>query len=179
HPWARLWQHHDNVASIAITRQFQNEPAVFFARLRQPQNLSLSEIDQFIDTYTTAPLESIRSYRRLLRSARWPRIVRRAAWSIGLTWSGTLREKHFGTFGVSVYSSTGADSIHPISPLTTLLNYGPIAPDGTMTVRLVYDHRVMDGLEIALALQQLEETLLGSIVKELRTHAAEPTPKAA
>ncbi len=47
-----------------------------------------------------------------------------------------------GTFGVSVYSGLGARSLHPISPLTTTLNYGTIGKDGDVSVRIVYDHRV-------------------------------------
>ena len=41
---------------------------------------------------------------------------------------------------------------HPLSVLTTTLNYGVIAADGTVDVRLIYDHRVMDGSSVARAL---------------------------
>ena len=49
------------------------------------------------------------------------------------------------------YSNLGAESLHPLSPLTTTLTYGVVRPDGTVPVRVVYDHRVMDGGTIARA----------------------------
>ena len=70
-------------------------------------------------------------------------------------------------FGVSVYSGLGAESLHPISPLTGTLNYGPIQPDGSVSVRLVYDHRVVDGANVARALAFMEEALNGEIASEL------------
>ena len=86
----------------------------------------------------------------------------------GLNLPGT-RPGKFGTFGLSVYSSLGAESLHPISPLTTTLNYGVIDRDGTVSVRLVYDHRVFDGATAARALGKLEEILKGPILAELRS----------
>ena len=56
-----------------------------------------------------------------------------------------------GTFGVSVYSALGAESLHPLTPLTTALNYGVIQENGDVTVRVIYDHRVMDGATVARA----------------------------
>ncbi|MGL6075836.1 MAG: hypothetical protein ACRC8S_16900 [Fimbriiglobus sp.] len=178
-PWAHLWQHPVNVVSVAITRDYHGEPAVFFAKLREPENCTLPELDAFLDTHANAPIESIGAYRRLIRTSRLPKILRRAVWSAGLNWSGALREKNFGTFGVSVYSSTGTDSQHPMSPLTTLFNYSPISANGDVTLRIVYDHRVMDGLEIAHALREIEETLQGTILAEIRELATHTQSKAA
>jgi hypothetical protein len=62
----------------------------------------------------------------------------------------------------------GASSLHPLSPLTTALNYGVIGADGGVDVRLIYDHRVMDGATVARALQDLERVLNCEIVAELR-----------
>ena len=81
------------------------------------------------------------------------------------------RPVQFGTFALSVYSSLGAESLHPLSPLTTTLNYGVIKSDGTVSVRLIYDHRVFDGATAARALARLEEVLTGPILAELREMA--------
>ena len=59
------------------------------------------------------------------------------------------RANFFGTFQLSVYSALGAESLNPLTPLTTLLNYGPIGEDGSVNVRIHYDHRVMDGANVA------------------------------
>jgi hypothetical protein len=85
--------------------------------------------------------------------------VRRLVWWVGLNMSGYRRARNFGTFGVSVYSGLGAEALHPLSPLTTTLNYGIIGEDGTVDVRIIYDHRVMDGSTLARALVELEEVL--------------------
>jgi hypothetical protein len=68
-----------------------------------------------------------------------------------------------GTFGVSVYSGLGAESLHPLSLMTTTLNYGVIAEDGTVDVRIIYDHRVLDGATVARVLGELEEVLNNQI----------------
>ena len=62
-------------------------------------------------------------------------------------------------------------ALHPLSPLTTTLTYGVIGPDGSCDVRLVYDHRVLDGAVVARALARLEEELTGPVCDELRAMA--------
>ena len=108
----------------------------------------------------------------MLSFARWPRLVRRTLLWIGLNLPRT-RPGQFGTFGLSVYSSLGAESLHPLSPLTTTLTYGAIGLDGKVAVRIVYDHRVLDGATVARGMGRLEEVLNDAILTELRdmTHA--------
>src|SRR5207253_10347245 len=55
-----------------------------------------------------------------------------------------------------------------LSPLTTLLNYGPIDPDGLVNVRILYDHRVMDGATVARALDRFEAILNGPVAAEVQ-----------
>jgi hypothetical protein len=73
-----------------------------------------------------------------------------------------------GTYGVTSYAGLGAASLHPLSPLTSTLSYGVIGPDGAVDVRVVYDHRVLDGATVARALADLERVLNHEIVAELR-----------
>ena len=49
---------------------------------------------------------------------------------------------------------------------------GVIEPDGSVDVRLIYDHRVLDGTTVARALAELEETLNRELVNELRARVA-------
>jgi pyruvate/2-oxoglutarate dehydrogenase complex dihydrolipoamide acyltransferase (E2) component len=74
-----------------------------------------------------------------------------------------------GTFGVTSYSGLGAESLHPLSPLTATLNYGVIGHNGSVDVRIIYDHRVMDGATVARALARMEEVLNEGLVGELRS----------
>src|SRR5262249_2914943 len=101
--------------------------------------------------------------------SRLPRPLRRLVWWFGLNVWGRKRAQYMGTFGVSVYAGLGAASLHPLSPLTTALNYGVIDESGKVDVRIVYDHRVLDGATVARALAGLECVLHGEILNELRT----------
>jgi hypothetical protein len=53
------------------------------------------------------------------------------------------------------------------TPITTALNYGVLAPDGSLDVRLTFDHRVMDGGTAARALAELEGVLNGELFDEV------------
>jgi hypothetical protein len=53
--------------------------------------------------------------------------------------------------------------------LTTLFNYGPIGEDGSVTVRIHYDHRVMDGANVARALERFERILNGEVTDEVKS----------
>ena len=85
--------------------------------------------------------------------------------------SGGSGARYFGTFQLSVYSGLGAESLNPLTPLTTLLNYGPIGEDGSVTVRIHYDHRVMDGANVARALERFEKILNDEVADEVKNLA--------
>ncbi len=108
----------------------------------------------------------------MVRVAKWPLLLRRAAWWFALN-HAPLRANYFGTFGVSTVSSTGTEIIQPHAPLTTVVTYDTIAADGGVTVRIVFDHRVMDAMTVARVLRRLEEVLNGPVLAELR--AGEPS----
>ena len=55
---------------------------------------------------------------------------------------------------------------------STTVNYGVIDPDGNVNVRIIYDHRVMDGADAARALKLLELELTGATSTELRAAAS-------
>jgi hypothetical protein len=50
------------------------------------------------------------------------------------------------------------------------LNYGVIDGEGKVTVRVIYDHRVVNGATVARALARLEEILNTSLVEEIRSY---------
>jgi hypothetical protein len=167
-PWPHLYEHPESIASVAVERRLGDEYAVFFGHLRSPEKRGLLDLDDQLRRLKEAPIESIGLFRRVLKTSRLPRPLRRFLWWFGLNVSGRKRAKHLGTFGVTVYSGLGAESLHPLSPLTTTLNYGVIQRDGSVNVRLIYDHRVLDGSTVARALQDLEQVLTNQIVVEMR-----------
>jgi hypothetical protein len=173
-PWPHLYEHPQSIASVGIEREYQGEMAVFFAHVRAPDQQSLSAIHEHLRRCKDEPVESIGLFRRILQMGRLPRPLRRFLWWYGLNTSGRQRAKRLGTFGISVTAGLGAAALHQLSPLTTALNYGVFGADGELDVRLIYDHRVLDGATVARALVQLEEVLHGEIVVELTGMAAAP-----
>lgn len=171
YPWARLYEHPYSIASVAVERHFEGEPAVFFVHLRSPETQTLASLDEHLQRFKNDPVESIPLFRRALLIGRYPRFLRHLLWRLSLHWSGGKKAKRLGTFGVSVYSGLGAASLHPLSPLTTTVNYGVIDEQGMVDVRVIYDHRVMDGATVARALRRLEEVLQTTIVQELWEYA--------
>ena len=169
-PRPRLYEYPTSVASVAVEREYQGEKAVFFGRINNPAGSPLTAINAQMRALVETPVEKVKSFRKMLRFARLPRFLRRLLMWLGLNLPRS-RPNQFGTFGLTVYSSLGAESLHPISPLTTTLTYGVIQPDGSVDVRIVYDHRVLDGATVARALARLEAELNGPICDELRALA--------
>ncbi|HEY4312846.1 MAG TPA: hypothetical protein VGN12_25575 [Pirellulales bacterium] len=170
--WPHLYEHPFNVASFSLERSYRGEEGVFFAKVRQPELLSLEELDALVRHRKQAPVESIPEFRQAMRLSSLPAPVRRLIWSLGLYSDGGYRAHFFGTFAVSAAASQGAAGLHILSPLTTTLNYGMFDADGSLDVRLTYDHRVLDGSPVARALTALESVLRSEILDELRD--AEP-----
>jgi hypothetical protein len=171
-PWPRLYEHPWMNCALAIERSYQGEPGVFVGTFRAPEQQTITQIQDALTWYKHQPLEKVGVYRQALRVSRAPRPIRHLLWWSTLNCSGFKRAKRFGTFGLTSYGSLGAESLHPISPLTTTLTFGPISPAGDVVVKLIYDHRVLDGAYIARRLRDIESALHGPILSELRSDSA-------
>ncbi len=165
-PWPHLYEYPCSVASVSVERDYRGEKAVFATRIKDPARASLAEVAAAVRAAVLDPVEKVREFRRLLWISALPRPVRRLLWWLGLN-IGRQRANYFGTFGVSVYSALGAESLHPLSPLTATLNYGVIGANGAVDVRIIYDHRVLDGATVARGLARMEELLLTVLLDEL------------
>lgn len=177
-PWARLYEHDFNVVSLPVERRIGDEDVVLFGRIWCPEEKSLRELNHEIRRLKTIPVEEEERFRFQLRVARLPALLRRLLWWLGLHVSGHWRMVQVGTFGITGVASLGANSLHFLSPLTYALSVSAIQPDGTAVVRLIWDHRVVDGVQPALALAEFEQCLNGELLAELRTLAtAEPVGK--
>ncbi len=167
-PFQRMYEHPQTNCSLAIERDFEGEAGVFFGMFRAPEGQTLGELQRSLVEFKNLPLEEIGFFRRMIRISRCPTIIRRFLWSMSLHVSGRARAKRFGTFGVTTLGGAGVEQVHPLSPLTTTLTFGPIDAWGKVTVKIIYDHRVLDGAYVARRLVDLEEILNGMILEELR-----------
>jgi hypothetical protein len=166
-PWPHLYEYPESVAAIAHEREIAGERAVLQTRTKAPGRRSIAELAALIREAQSLPVMEVREFRRALNMARVPMPIRRLMMWLALN-LGRQRAIFFGTFHLSVYSALGAESFNPLTPLTTLLNYGPIDPEGQVNVRILYDHRVMDGATVARALDRFEEILNGPVAEEVR-----------
>ncbi|WP_435006151.1 hypothetical protein P12x_003798 [Tundrisphaera lichenicola] len=167
-PTARMYEHPQTNCSLAIERTFDGEEGVFFGMFRAPEGQTIGELQRSLIEFKDAPLDEIGFFRRMIRVSRFPTPIRRFLWSASLNVSGRARAKRFGTFGVTTLGGRGVEQIHPLSPLTTTLTFGPIDASGKVTVKIIYDHRVLDGAYVARRLGDLEEILKGEILEELK-----------
>lgn len=173
-PWTRLYEHPETICALALERSFQGEEGVFVGLFRAAEEQSLAQLQSALENYKRLPVNEIGYFRQAIRYSRVPTPLRRFMWWTTLNFSGWKRAKRFGTFGLSTYGSLGAESLHPISPLTVTLTYGPIDEAGCVTVKLIYDHRVLDGAYIARRLADLEDELHAGILHELRSELGYP-----
>ncbi|NMN70396.1 hypothetical protein [Rhizobium sp. 57MFTsu3.2] len=166
-PRPQLYEYPVSVASVAHEREQEGERIVLLSTIKDPEHRSIAEIEGHFLAARSKPIHEIKEFRRALKFARAPGPIRWLLMWLGLN-LGRQRGRRFGTFQLSVYSGLGAESLNPLTPLTTIFNYGPISEDGTVTVRIHYDHRVMDGANVARALVRFESILNGAIADEVR-----------
>lgn len=170
-PLPHLYEHPHTICVVAVEREWQEERIVLGSPIHQAENASLERIEEHLRHFQQADVWSISRFRLMLRFGRLPRLLQRLFLWHRLDTSGARRVKYIGTFGLTNYGKLGAESLHPIGPQTTVLTLGPIGQDGAATVKLVYDHRVLDGSDVARALARLEEVLHTTILSELRQAA--------
>jgi hypothetical protein len=173
-PWGHLYEYRATVASLAIERaDGAGEPISFGFTIADPVVLSLEEIGRRIRDASQASIESVPDFRHYMLMGRLPALLRRPLWWLAFN-IAPARAWSIGTFGVSVVTNLGVDLVQTITLWTALLSYGPLAANGTLDVRLTFDHRVMDGGTAARALVRLEEVLNGEVLRELQSNAEAP-----
>ncbi len=175
YPYARLYEHPRSDCTVLIEREWEGEPIVLGAKVISPETTSLTQIDEHLRRFREDNVLSISPFRQVLRLGRQPWPLRRFAFWSSLYLSGYKRAKRFGTFMMSSLGAHGVEQMHPLTPLTTYLTFGPIQPDGRVTIKVIYDHRVMDGRHVARVLVDLEQLLNTTLADEVRepvAHAA-------
>ena len=171
-PWPRLYEHPFTVPAVTVERADDGGPAVFVLPVRHPETTPLAEIDAALKRAKTAPVRDVAAFRRMRRLARLPTPVRRFVWWLGLRAVPAWRQRHFGTVAVGCVVPAGAEITAAMTPLTGYLTFGEVGTDGRVTVRLLFDHRVLDAAQAARYLVAVERALNEEIVAELRSRSA-------
>ncbi|HZZ81877.1 MAG TPA: hypothetical protein VFE62_25475 [Gemmataceae bacterium] len=166
-PWPHLYEHPISECGLLVEREHEGENIVLGAKIRAPELHTLAQLDGFLRHFRETPVMEIGNYRQWLRTGRMLAPMRRLIVWTSLHLSGWKRCKRFGTFAISSLGSLGVEQHHPLALQTTYLTFGPIAANGEVTAKIIYDHRVMDGRTVARCLCDLEEVLNTSVLDEL------------
>jgi hypothetical protein len=167
-PIPHLYEHPVSECSVIVEREWRGEAVTLGAKIRRPELTPVHVISEHLRRYREAPVEAISAFRQILRLGRLPWPVRRFGFWLTLNWCGAKRAKRFGTFMASSLGTLGVHQEHSVAPLTTYFSFGPIARDGTVRARIVYDHRVTDGRTIGRCFVDLQSVLDQELLSEVR-----------
>lgn len=172
-PWARMYLHPQSVCTIVIERTWQGASALFFEQFIGPDQRPLADLDDALRRLRQVPVEDVGSFRRAIRFARPPVLIRRLLWSLALYWSGPFRARYIGTSGLNPFP-TGGSITQSAMPVSFMLYFGLVERNGDAPIQMFYDHRVMDGVDLYRILRDLEATMNGDIAAEIKIAAAGP-----
>ena len=170
-PFARLYVHPELAPTVIVERMWRGVSALFFEQFPAPDKRPLTDLDADLRRLRQVPVESVGSFRRVIRFARPPVLVRRFFWSLALHWSGPMRAKYIGLCGLNSFP-TGGNITQSAMPAAFTLYFGLVEPNGDAHIQVFYDHRIMDGVEVYRIVRDIEATLNGDIAAELRGDAA-------
>src|SRR5262249_55857269 len=108
-------------------------------------------------------------FRNHIRLSRLPSPLRRLIYWLNFNLGGQKRARRLGTFSMSTLAGLGVLNRGHQTFLTSSLTYGPLDDQGRTVVTLLCDHRVVDGVVAARALNDLEAALRGPIAEELQS----------
>jgi hypothetical protein len=166
-PWPRLCECVENVAMVAINREFDGGDRLCWGRFISPEQQSIADLQEALDAYQCEPVEGI--FRRQVRLSKCPMPLRRMALWMNLNFASKRRAKRLGTYSMSTLAGQQTfNRFHP-TLLTTSLTFGPLDERGQSLVTLICDHRVLDGTLAARILSTLQSTLANPIADELRS----------
>jgi hypothetical protein len=165
-PWPHVLEHPHSVAMLATEREYRGERWLFWSRFVGPEERPFDYLQHFLNYHQTDPVEEV--FLQQWRLSGLPTFLRRCFWWWTLNFAGAKRAKRVGTFILTTLAGKGVEIQNPPAFLTSNLTYGPIDESGRCRVTLSYDHRLLDGSTVADVLIDLEATLNGEIVEELR-----------
>lgn len=167
YPYAHIYEHPIPIGSVAISRSIDNHDAVLFGMIQEANIMGLGSINSKLHRLKTEPVEKINLFKRIRRTSRFPWPIRSIIWNYALFVSGYCKAKNMGTFGISSVSKFNATTMELLTPLTSALNYSQVEENGNCTLRLTFDHRIMDGQQVAQILAFVEEAINTSVKEEI------------
>jgi hypothetical protein len=168
-PWPRCFQSAQCVISIAVNRSIAGQDHLFFGRIHSPDVRSLVDIQGDLDGFQCQSPEV--AFKSQIRGARLPWPIRRIGWWWRSSVDFRNKARRMGTGSISSLAGLGVTNrLHPCI-LTSSLSFSAVDSNGDCQVTLQCDHRVLDGVAAARALNCLCDQLTGQLVEELHEMA--------
>ena len=166
-PFPYLYRHPTSICSVSVHRKDDIGDRLIWGRVDNASSKSLVEIQQYLNDCVTRPLADVYRDGLRLENALW--FVRKIAWWWIMRCSGRKKSRLIGTFSISSLGGQGClNSFHPLIT-TSSIAFGPIDKEGRMQVVLICDHRTLDGMSGAAALQSLANVLQTTVIDELKS----------
>jgi hypothetical protein len=162
-PWGHLYEHHQSVGMMTMSREYKGEERLLFARFNEPNNHTLVELQEQYDFFRKAPIDEIKQFKHQITFAKFPSPVRRFAWWALFNVWPIKRAFHMGTFGMSISGHRGAYGSKHLGPNTSTIGVDPFPKKGISRYLFTFDHRVIDGApasEIVLLTRQILNTAI-------------------
>ncbi|PQO25103.1 hypothetical protein C5Y96_26745 [Blastopirellula marina] len=163
-PWPHLYEHPEVIGNLVVSRQVNDDNWLFFAPIADAENFSLDRQQGLLERYQSGPVAEV--FKNQVRLSHYPHFLRRVLWWLRFNFSPRKRIKRLGTFALTTVAGQGVTILDPRAPVTTTLTYGPMNDAGQCNVTIAYDHRVMDGKEVASILCATERIMQTRILQE-------------
>ncbi len=169
YPWPRIHQTVYSVISLSINRVVDGADRLFWGRFQCPERTPLLDIQAQLSRFQFEDPRVV--FKRQFLLAKLPMPLRRVGWWWRLFCDPGQRARRLGSASISTLSSQGVlNRTHP-NLLTASLDYGPLQADGRMWITLLCDHRVLDGVTAARAVNAINSNLCERVLRELRGQA--------
>ncbi len=167
-PWPHFYESDKTVCMLTMSREYQGEERLFFARFDQPGEQSLRQLQSNYNYLRKKPVNEISQFRTQIRFARAPWMIRSITWwSLCNLWL-SQRAKHLGTFGMSFSGHRNAYGTQVLGPNTTTIGIDPLPRSSISRLLFTFDHRVIDGAPAAEVIDSIRRALIQSITHEMK-----------
>jgi pyruvate/2-oxoglutarate dehydrogenase complex dihydrolipoamide acyltransferase (E2) component len=178
-PNEKLIQVNTLEAQFTVERFVEEQPAVFFGAIKQPDKKSITDINKELHAHSTEPVESIPQLHVEDVFSRFPRFLRKILIFIALRIPFFRLQFMGATFGLSSLGKYGCRNLISPSVITSMFCVGevedrPVVVEGNIVARpilpivLNFDHRVMDGATAARFMQHIIELLHGGLAEHVQ-----------
>ena len=170
YPTKYLYRHPHAIGSLSVHRTDEHgNDRLIWGRWNNPESTPLDELQLQLDQFLIGPIAEV--FGEGLMLERRSAMIRRFIWWWVTNCSGRIRAKHIGTFSISSLAGQGALNAHHPLITTSSLAFSPIDVTGNCEVVLICDHRALDGVIGAKAMEMLDEVLSGRMIEELESIA--------